>query len=66
MPGRERPITLAQFLKLVQAADTGGQAKQLVRSGAVQVNGAVETRPGRKLAPGDRVRIGDRGYDVGA
>src|SRR6516162_1615867 len=35
-------ITLAQAVKAVGLADSGGQAKQLVRSGAVQVNGTVE------------------------
>jgi ribosome-associated protein len=47
-------ITLAQAVKAVGLADSGGQAKQLVRSGKVSVNGAVETQPGRKLFPGDR------------
>src|SRR5439155_1168766 len=37
--------------------DTGGQAKQLVRSGGVTVNGSVETQPGRKLRAGDRFGI---------
>lgn len=32
-------ITLAQALKVVGAADTGGQAKILVRSGDIRVNG---------------------------
>jgi ribosome-associated protein len=49
-------ITLAQAVKAAGLADTGGQAKHLVRGGAVTVNGAVETRPGRKLVEGDRFR----------
>jgi ribosome-associated protein len=47
-------ITLAQAVKSVGLADSGGQAKHLVRSGKVTVNGAVEVQPGRKLHPGDR------------
>jgi ribosome-associated protein len=47
-------ITLAQALKVVGAAETGGQAKVLVRTGTVLVNGVVETQPGRKLRAGDR------------
>ncbi|HXG11024.1 MAG TPA: RNA-binding S4 domain-containing protein [Gemmataceae bacterium] len=50
-------ITLAQALKAVGAAETGGQAKLLVRGGTVTVNGAVETQPGRKLFPGDRFGV---------
>jgi ribosome-associated protein len=46
-------ITVAQAIKAAGLADTGGQAKFLVREGAVRVNGAVERQPGRKLYPGD-------------
>ena len=51
-------ITLAQALKLAGLADTGGQAKFVVRGGEVTVNGVVETQPGRKLHKGDRFRRG--------
>jgi ribosome-associated protein YbcJ (S4-like RNA binding protein) len=47
-------VTLAQAVKAVGLADTGGQGKFLVRGGTVTVNGAVETQPGRKLRAGDR------------
>jgi ribosome-associated protein len=50
-------ITLAHALKAAALADTGGQAKHLVRSGAVTVNGAGESQPGRKLRAGDRFGI---------
>ena len=50
-------IRLDQFLKLAQLASGGGEAKLLVQDGAVRVNGATETRRGRKLRPGDRVEI---------
>lgn len=52
-------ITLAQALKCVGLVGTGGQAKVLVRSGTVQVNGTVEVRPGRKLIAGDRFQVED-------
>lgn len=57
-------ITLGDFLKWAGAAETGGRAKHLVQIGAVQVNGAVERRRGRQLAPGDRVAAGGREYRV--
>jgi ribosome-associated protein len=50
-------ITLAQAVKAVGLAGTGGQAKYLVREGTVTVNGAAETQPGRKLHAGDRFGI---------
>jgi len=54
-------ITLDAFLKWVGAVQTGGQAKALILSGAVQVNGEVERRRGRKLRLGDRVAAADMG-----
>lgn len=53
----EETIKLEQFLKLAQVAATGGQAKMIIQSGQVRVNGLVETRRGRKLRPGDRVEV---------
>jgi ribosome-associated protein len=50
-------IKLDQFLKWQALVQTGGEAKTLILSGAVKVNGAVETRRGRKLVTGDRVSL---------
>jgi ribosome-associated protein len=50
-------ITLAQAVKAAGMADSGGQAKHLVRTGLVRVNGTVEKQPGRKLFPGDRFGV---------
>jgi ribosome-associated protein len=52
-------ITLAQAVKAAGLADTGGQAKYLVREGHVRVNDQVENQPGRKLFAGDRFRVND-------
>jgi ribosome-associated protein len=52
-------ITLAQALKTAGQANSGGQAKLLVREGKVRVNGEVVTQPGRKLRPGDHFRVQD-------
>ena len=48
-------ITLAQAVKLAGLAETGGQAKHLVRTGTIRVNDVAENRPGRKLHAGDRL-----------
>ncbi|HEY0981164.1 MULTISPECIES: RNA-binding S4 domain-containing protein [unclassified Schlesneria] len=53
------PITLDQFLKQSGIVVTGGQAKILIQTGEVRLNGVVETRRGKKLSPGDIVEIGD-------
>jgi ribosome-associated protein len=52
-------ITLAQALKVAGLAGSGGQAKHLVREGNVTVNGVAVNQPGRKLVPGDRLRVDD-------
>ncbi len=51
------PITLGQFVKLAGLAATGGDAKRLVVSGLVRVNGEVDRRRGHKLASGDIVEV---------
>ena len=43
---RTAAIELQKFLKLAGAADSGGEAKQAITSGAVTVNGACEKRRG--------------------
>ena len=55
MTVREEPVQLAQVLKLAGIAESGGDAKQLITSELVAVNGEIETRKGRKLRAGDRV-----------
>lgn len=60
----DRPIQLAQFLKLVGAVQTGGEAKVRIQGGEVQVNGEIETRRGRKLKTGDLIQIGSAAYEV--
>jgi ribosome-associated protein len=49
-------IKLDQFLKLMGAVDTGGQAKLIIQEEEVTVNGQIETRRGRKLVQGDLVK----------
>jgi len=59
-------IELDQFLKLAEVTQSGGQAKHLIQSGGVLVNGLVETRRGKKLRPGDRVSVGSEEFIVGS
>lgn len=57
-----RPLCLDQFLKLSGICGTGGQAKVVIQSGEVKVNGTVETRRRRKLAAGDTVQYGGKTF----
>ncbi len=55
-------LSLGAFLKLAGMASTGGQAKLIVQSGEVTVNGELETRRGRTIRIGDVVCVGAREY----
>ena len=57
-------IRLDQFLKLADVVQSGGEAKLLIQSGGVMVNGVVETRRKRQLQPGDEVHVGDLVMEV--
>lgn len=51
-------VELNQLLKLAGVCDSGGAGKQLVASGAVQVDGAVELRKTCKIRAGQVVQVG--------
>ncbi len=57
-------LRLDHFLKLTAAAQTGGQAKLMIQSGEVKVNGQTETRRRRKLLAGDVVEVSGHRYPV--
>jgi len=64
VPIRDDMIRLGQFLKLANAAEDGGQARELIERGEVAVNGVIETRRGRQLHVGDCVDLGDQRFLV--
>lgn len=57
-------MKLDQFLKFQGVTLTGGQAKSLIQSGYVEVNGNVETRRGRQLSIGDIVTVEEESFEV--
>ena len=59
-------VELNQLLKLAGLCDSGGAGKALVASGAVRVDGAVETRKTCKIRAGQRVEVDDVRIDVAA
>lgn len=56
---RDSEIKLGQFIKLANLVETGGEAKEAIAAGVVQVNGEVDTRRGKTLRPGDEVTLVD-------
>jgi len=53
------PIRLGQFLKLINAAQDGFEARILIQEGKIRVNGELEKRRGRKLQKQDMVEVSD-------
>ena len=51
-------IRLGQLLKLANLVEQGSDAKAVLASGVVSVNGETETRRGRQLTSGDTVTLG--------
>lgn len=48
-------IKLEQIMKLAGIVSSGSDAKMLIASGAVKVNGRIELQRGKKLRTGDKV-----------
>ena len=48
-------IKLQDLLKFANLVESGGEAKERVQGGEVQVNGEVCTMRGKKIRPGDIV-----------
>ena len=57
-------IKLQDLLKLANAVETGGEAKERVQAGEALVNGEVCTMRGKKLRPGDVVTFDGREYGL--
>lgn len=55
-------IKLEQFLKFSGACETGGEAKNAIQDGAVQVNGEVCKLRGKKIENNDIIQIDDQEY----
>lgn len=50
-------IKLESLLKFEGLTETGGEAKFMIQDGQVLVNGVVCTARGKKIHPGDVVRL---------
>lgn len=61
---RGETIDLDQFLKLAGVVQSGGEAKHVIQSGAITVNGESETRRRRTLKVGDLVTVEEAEFRV--
>jgi ribosome-associated protein len=57
-------IDLQDYLKFAGLVDTGGEAKFLIQTGEVRLNGEVETRRRKKIMRGDKVKLGGQEHIV--
>lgn len=60
----EEYITLQSLLKITNTISTGGMAKIFLEENDVLVNNEREDRRGRKLYPGDKVKVDNNIYVV--
>ena len=58
-------IRLGQVLKATGLVETGSEAKDVIQSELVKVNGETETRRGRKLHKGDVVFYNGSEIEIG-
>lgn len=57
-------IKLDSFLKFIGEAQTGGEAKEMINSEKVSVNGEVCVSRGKKLVSGSKVLVEKNEYRV--
>ncbi|MBI2662704.1 RNA-binding S4 domain-containing protein [Candidatus Woesearchaeota archaeon] len=57
-------IELNAFIKKINLATTGGQAKNVIRSGEIKLNGVIETRNRKKLYHDDVVEYAGKKHTV--
>ena len=57
-------IKLDQLMKYASMVQTGGEAKALIAQGLVLVNGEICTQRGKKIRPGDVVKVGEEILNV--
>ena len=50
-------IELQMLLKMQDIITSGGQAKYFLQENDVFINGELETRRGKKLYPGDKIKV---------
>jgi ribosome-associated protein len=62
---RDDSIKLGQAMKLAGMVSSGAEAKLLIQSGQVKVNGETVTIRGKKIVPGDIIEFDNKEIKVG-
>ena len=57
-------LELGKLLKIVDVISSGGEAKYFLKENVCYVNNEEEQRRGRKLYPGDIVKVLDKTYEI--
>lgn len=57
-------ITLGQFLKFTNLISSGGEVKYFLENNVVFANEIPENRRGKKLFPGDLVKVNDKIFEI--
>lgn len=57
-------IKLGELLKFTGEAVTGGEAKELIANGKINVNGEICTMRGKKIKNGDIVEINKKSFKI--
>ncbi len=60
----EKFVPLNAFLKNKGFANSGGDAKIIIRSGKIKLNGEIETRNKKKLFVGDKIYYDNQEFIV--
>jgi ribosome-associated protein len=58
------PVELYKILKFEGLVDSGGEAKAVIDSGQVSVNGETETRKRKKIVSGDSIEYMDHAIRI--
>ncbi len=61
---RDEYITLAQFLKITDLVNSGGEVKYFLSVNKILVNGEEENRRGKKLYKGYEIKVSDKQYRI--
>ena len=60
----QEPTELYKILKFENLVASGGEAKFVINSGEVRLNGEVETRKRKQIVAGDTIAFGGQTYTI--